>query len=234
MIDLVSGISLSETNYTKAIDLLHDRFENTQSLIAAHMDQLVTIPKVHDINDVMKLRTVYDRLESNIRNLTDLEVDATTYGTLLISIVFDRVPAELQIIISREFKDENWSLNNFMKLIKEELHARERCAAIRKSSDEHEPCNPLPSPLQFTVTNLQFQTKKGETQRGHVTKSRKCVYCSSNQHIPSRCTVVSDPKARLQIVRKDLVPYPPTYTPDHVPYPQHIPLVTSPTPNSYP
>ena len=70
--DLVSGISLSETNYTKAIDLLHDRFGNTQSLIAALMDQLVTIPKVHDINDVKKLRTVYDRLESNIRNLTDL------------------------------------------------------------------------------------------------------------------------------------------------------------------
>ena len=62
------------------------------------MDQLVTIPRVHDINDVKMLHTVYDRL----RNLTDLEVDVKTYGTMLISIVFDRVPTELQIISNEE------------------------------------------------------------------------------------------------------------------------------------
>ena len=190
--DLVSGISLTGTNYTKAIELLSDRFGNTQSLIAAHIDQLLSIPKMHDIYDVKMLRTVYDRVGTNIRN--HFEVDSKTYGTLLISIVFDRVPEELQVIISREFKAETWSLSDLMKLFKEELHARERCAAIRKSCDVSEP---------ITVANLHFSTKRRDTIRGNGNKSRRCVYCSSRQHIPSRYGIVSDPRARLHILKRN-------------------------------
>ena len=78
--ELISGLSLSDTNYVKAIDLLRDRFGNSQTLIAAHMDTLVKFPKVRNISDVERLRLMYDTLETGIRNLQDLKVSTETYG----------------------------------------------------------------------------------------------------------------------------------------------------------
>ena len=192
--NLVSGITLSDTNYSKALELLHDRFGNTQSLVAAHMDKLVKIPKVVDISDVNKLRDMYDTLETHIRNLSDLDVNSTTYGTLLISIIFERIPDDLRIIISRELKSDAWVLDDLMRIFKEELYARERCAALnlpdlKPSTSEHTP-----------ITSQNLHVYAGKKDRNN--KPRKCVYCSSTRHIPSRCDTVTDIKARLDVLRK--------------------------------
>ena len=194
----MSGISLSASNYIKAIELLRDRFGNTQSLIAAHMDKLVKIPNVHDIGDVKQLRTVYDTLETHIRNLSDLDVETTTYGTLLISIIFERIPEELRVIISREFKNENWVLTDFRRIFRDELYARERCATINVSEDKsYIPEQP------FISQSLQITTRKKDKFTHSGNKGRKCVYCNSTNHIPSRCGVVSDSKARLDLLKRN-------------------------------
>ena len=110
--ELVSGLALSSTNYEKAVELLKERFGITQTLISAHMDALVRIPRVENIAHVTKLRAIYDTLESGIRNLNDLKVSTSTYGSLLINIVFERIPEELKILISRNFKGETWTLDD--------------------------------------------------------------------------------------------------------------------------
>ena len=201
--DLISGISLSDTNYSEAVELLLDSFGNSQSLISTHMDQLVTLPTVRDIRDVKMLRKVYDRLEINIRNLTDLAVNTESYGALLISIVFDRIPEDLQVIVSREMRGATWTLEKFMEIFKIELQARERCVSIKNSENDNDLSEP------FTSQSLQISTKRKEKFGGtgnsssSGNKSRKCVYCKSTQHIPSRCDVVSNPKARLRLLKNN-------------------------------
>ena len=69
-------------------------------------------------------------MESSVRNLKDLNVETSSNGTLLISMIFDHIPEELKIIISRSFKAESWVLDDFLQIFKEELLARERCSAI--------------------------------------------------------------------------------------------------------
>ena len=82
------------------------------------------------MEDVNTLRSMYDKIQVCVRNLSDLGVETTTYGSLLISILFDRIPSELRLIASRKFQDTTWTLDELLKIYKGELSARERCKAV--------------------------------------------------------------------------------------------------------
>ena len=51
------------------------------------------------MKDTEKPKKIYNSLETSVRNLADLGVELTSYGTLLISIIFDRIPTELKLFI---------------------------------------------------------------------------------------------------------------------------------------
>ena len=51
------------------------------------------------MKDTEKLKKIYNSLETSVRNLADLGVELTSYGTLLISIVFDCIPTEPKLFI---------------------------------------------------------------------------------------------------------------------------------------
>ena len=58
----------------------------------------------------------------------------------LLSIIFDRIPTELKLLISRKFKNNVFDLDILIDISEEELFARERVQAIdcneNSSSDE--------------------------------------------------------------------------------------------------
>ena len=99
------------------------------------MDVLVKLPRVASMSDIPNLRKILNSLETSVRNLTDLNVEINSCGTLLISIIFGRIPNELRIIISRKFKNDVWDLRNLTDIFKQELFARERCYAIGKNAE---------------------------------------------------------------------------------------------------
>ena len=55
---------------------------------------------------IPNLQKKLNSLETSVRNLTDLNVEMNSYGTLLINIIFDRVPNQLEISIFRKFKND--------------------------------------------------------------------------------------------------------------------------------
>ena len=114
----IQGISYDKENYQNAVDTLKSRFGNKQLRIAAHMKELQNINGVKSLNDVVNLRRMYDKLEMNITNLKELKVDVSTYGSLLIAIIFDRIPDELRVKISLEFGDDDWTLDKSLELFK--------------------------------------------------------------------------------------------------------------------
>ena len=75
-----------------------------------------------------------------MRNLADLGVEMTSYGALLISIIFDRIPTTRKLYISRKFKNNVFDLDILTDIFKEELFARERVQTIdgnnNSNSDE--------------------------------------------------------------------------------------------------
>ena len=72
------------------------------------MDVLVKLPKSDNMKDIDKLRKIYNSLETSERNLADLRLEITPYavffGTLLISIIFDRIPSAMKLLILKKFR----------------------------------------------------------------------------------------------------------------------------------
>ena len=72
------------------------------------MDVLVKLPKSDNMKDIDKLRKIYNSLETSERNLADLRLEITLYavffGTLLISIIFDRIPSAMKLLILKKFR----------------------------------------------------------------------------------------------------------------------------------
>ena len=88
----IEGIQLTGENLTSAIEILKDRFAQPQILISSYMNNLLHFSKVGNVENVSKLRSLYDQLEINIRNLTVMGIESDTYGTLLIPIIMDKIP----------------------------------------------------------------------------------------------------------------------------------------------
>ena len=121
------------------------------------MHVLVKLPKADNMKDIDKLRKIYSSLETSVRNLADLGVEITSYGALLTNIIFDRIPTELKLLISRKFKNNVFDLDILTEIFNEELFARERVQAIdgnkNSSSDETD---------YFTGHNLLNNSRKAD------------------------------------------------------------------------
>ena len=114
--DLAVGLSLTNEHYQIAIDILCERFGDTQLIIAFHMSELLKIKYVKSDKDVVGLRQLHDRMEVNVKSLLSLKVDSKSYGTLLSSIMMERLPHSVNLIINRLFKDKGWICSSFSSL----------------------------------------------------------------------------------------------------------------------
>ena len=87
------------------MELLERRFGRKQVIVDSHMDALHNLPVVRNNEDTKKIRELYDEIEMNLRSLEAIGVKADTYGYLLVKIIKDRLPVELNLTISRKFDD---------------------------------------------------------------------------------------------------------------------------------
>ena len=74
----IFGLITTAENYNEAVELLKQRYGNTQVLINAHMQQFVSLPVIKSVNDVKGLRKLYEKVESSVRNLKTLDVDPSS------------------------------------------------------------------------------------------------------------------------------------------------------------
>ena len=90
----IQGLTLSESNYQAAIDILNQRFGKTQHIIYTHMDELLKIPAC-TTDKTSQLRFIYDKISINVRGLEALGVNSSQYGSLLIPVVMSKLPQEV-------------------------------------------------------------------------------------------------------------------------------------------
>ena len=95
---------MTNDNYENALKLLKYRYENNQVIISAHMNALVKLPKVRN-NDIHGLRKLYDYIESNIRNLLSPGIETSTHGTLIATLILEKLPQEIKLIVARNVKE---------------------------------------------------------------------------------------------------------------------------------
>ena len=77
---------MTNDNCKEALQLLQNRYGNTQQIIAAHMNALVKMSSV-DNEDLCGLRKFFDDVISYFRSLVNLGVENRTYELLLCRII---------------------------------------------------------------------------------------------------------------------------------------------------
>ena len=71
----IAGFSLTNDNYKEALELLQNRYGNTQQIIAAHMNALVKMSSAN-YEDLSGLRKFFDDVTSHVRSLVNLGVES--------------------------------------------------------------------------------------------------------------------------------------------------------------
>ena len=98
-------LDLSDSNYKVAIDILKGRFGQCQIILNSHIYALKKINALPKTADVSEVRTFYDTVEIHCRGLQSLGVDPKTYGTVLVNLLSQKLPEEIQLIISRKLSE---------------------------------------------------------------------------------------------------------------------------------
>ena len=124
--EAVSGLTLTASNYDEAVELLKARFGNKQQIINRHMEILLSLDCVTSHHNIKDLRQLFDTLESNVRSLKALGVPHESYGSLLSSILMNKLPQDFRLVVTREMGDGDWQLDRLLAIFKRELEARER------------------------------------------------------------------------------------------------------------
>ena len=141
-------------------------------------------------DDVVNLRQLYNDVENCVNNLKSFDVKASTYGCLLIPILKARLPDDLTLLISRKFEGNVRTLDRLLKLISDELIAKETCGSIFNSKTKSH-SNDTSKRGQYTANSLLSQRREFRKDKN------RCVYCNSESHSPSQCGKVSNAKSRI-------------------------------------
>ena len=76
---------------------------------------------------IAQVRKFYDTVETHCRGLKVLGVESSSYGTVLVNILLQRLPDEIELIISRKMNevsgDGNWNLDTLLDILKTEVEA---------------------------------------------------------------------------------------------------------------
>ena len=111
----IRGLLITNGNYSITLKILRGRYANKQVLISSFMESFVKLQPITSLKNVIGLRAMYDLVVGNVRNLSSLGVPSDKSGKLLVNFLIEKVPYSLRLVISREFNDKVWDLENILK-----------------------------------------------------------------------------------------------------------------------
>ena len=184
--EAIAGLTITAANYEEAIATLKKRFGNAQLIVSRHMDALLNVTTVSSHLDIRALRKLLDTVEAHIRGLRALGVSADSYGGLLSSLLVNKLPSEIRLIISRKATSGTLDLDGILKTLEQEVEARECASATRQPVPFRKP------PVRTPTSNFLIGNSS----------TPSCVYCGGKNHTHNSCTAISDVNARKEHLRK--------------------------------
>ena len=142
------------------------------------------IPSDRHLRDLRKL---YDHIESHVRSLRSLGIEATSYGALLSPILLSKLPPDLRLIVSRKVSDSNLDMDALLTTFEEELTARKRA-------------NQNPQPTRRNVEKPRQTASVFLSTSQNIKPDPRCCYCEQN-HLSSSCPTVTSLVDRKHILK---------------------------------
>ena len=121
----IEGLSLTNDNYSVAVDIFVKRFGSPQEIIDALYNKLISLPQA-----TAKLSNVRDLLDCIERHLRSLEaLKQNICQDVFASIIRSKLPEK--VLVQLELKhsvDKKWSVKELTDTLHEYVVARERAA----------------------------------------------------------------------------------------------------------
>ncbi|XP_070550547.1 uncharacterized protein [Ptychodera flava] len=187
----IDGLSLSNSNYTQAMELLTNRYGQPHKVISAYMRALWDLER--PTMNVQSLRSFYDKLESYIRGLKALGKAEDSYGELLVPLILDKIPTSTRQQITRVYGSNEWNLSELREALRKEIEVLQSGNNSENSFEQFDGFSSEPK----EHSNLLVQGGKPKP------RPRNCVFCKTVSHAPTECQIVADPAKRLQVVKRD-------------------------------
>ena len=179
----IHNLLLTDDNYVEDLNLLKERFGNTQLIINARVSQLIKTSVVEEGN-VHRLRNFLDTVESHVKALSNQAVNKEHFGAMLIPVIQDRLPYNIRVELNRKMGKANWKLDEYLELLRIEVEARNYSElpgdSIRKPQKEE------PLTLQTLMNSLEEKFEKRKhipnIPRESNNAKKVCLFCNNDGH----------------------------------------------------
>ena len=207
----ISGLTLSNENYDVAINILKERFGDSQNAVNSHYVELINLAPA--TNRTSDLRLLYDKIEQHMRSLEALEQNIDQ--DVFISMITSKLPKEVLIQLEiQKGTDVKWTVKKLRDLLKTYVAARESAEShvspqqekpsdvrnfqhprVLSNSPRFKPPN-VRQPIMITSAEAliagthdrPFATNRNEPRK-------QCVFCKSS-HWSDECNVYTTIDAR--------------------------------------
>ncbi|KRZ07387.1 hypothetical protein T4B_10666, partial [Trichinella pseudospiralis] len=131
-LEVISGFSITATNYPEAVKTLQERFDRTDLIIQHHIIQLAELKKLTESSST-GLRNLYDKLMLHFRALRAMGKDAingqVTTAEIFLALSQRAMPSELNEKWE-EFNESNASipanLESFLEFVRKQIDIEEK------------------------------------------------------------------------------------------------------------
>ena len=79
------------------------------------MDALLKLWKVRN-DDVVRLRKLYDEVESHVRSLKSLRINMDGHSSLTSTLLLQKLPSDIRLTVNRNIK-ETWGYTKILELV---------------------------------------------------------------------------------------------------------------------
>ena len=188
----ISGFSITNANYEKAVSLLHERYGKRDKIIQAYMIELLEIPA--PTQTFASLRDFYDRTEIYIQGLDSLGQAEDTYGSLLVPVILQKLPEETRRNL-RRVHGTSWELSDLMRCLLDEVNVLDSGSTVRNDVGS------IPTATFLSQSDKRI-TERKTVKSPNKNLERTCVFCKGS-HLSVDCRKVRELEQRMQIVKKD-------------------------------
>ena len=100
------------------------------------MQKFVQIPKIQNSKDIKRLRFLCDSVETSGCNLKSLRVETSSYGSLLVPLLNEKLSNDLRVVTARNFENKVWTLDEILKVLKTKIQAKELSSSVTAANDD--------------------------------------------------------------------------------------------------
>lgn len=190
--DLLKGLPVISVNYSVALDILKEEYEDLQAAIDILYLKLMEIPPA---KNVMELKKVYNQTEGHFRSLEALEQDVN--HSIFVTILKSKIPRDILATLNFQHENLPWTVNSLRNAIKRYTKAYreviEQLSSQVAGTDEQKP--PVIEGLGVPEGLLVNSEKLANDQ-----KSKMCAYCK-NEHFSDQCAKFATLEERKNLIK---------------------------------